>query len=152
MKNIFKKENLMPVIVLGAICLVVAALMGAVNMITGPIIQKAEEQKVYDSLRVVLDGVFSHTGSDSEYFNRENRYDTLGAYQSPSSPYYNWFHFRRWPNDYGSWWGFETLPEVNETHPAFMEYINGENGIVRHWIKTGIGGWRLDVADELSDE
>ena len=58
MKNIFKKENLMPVIVLGVICLAVAALMGCVNMITGPIIQKAEEQKVYDSLREVLDGEF----------------------------------------------------------------------------------------------
>ena len=102
-------------------------------------------------IRVMLDGVFSHTGSDSLYFNRENRYDTLGAYQSPSSPYYTWFNFSHWPNSYASWWGFETLPEVNETHPDFMHYINGEDGVVRHWIKDGIGGWRLDVADELPD-
>ena len=57
-KSIFKKENIMPVAVLCAICLVVAALMGAVNLVTAPIIKKAEEQKVYDSLRVVLDGEF----------------------------------------------------------------------------------------------
>ncbi len=102
-------------------------------------------------IRVMLDGVFSHTGSDSEYFNRENRYEEVGAYQSPSSKYYNWFRFSRWPHNYASWWGFDTLPEVEETHPEFMEYINGEDGIVRKWIKTGIGGWRLDVADELPD-
>lgn len=102
-------------------------------------------------IRVMLDGVFSHTGSDSLYFNRENRYDTVGAYQSPSSPYYTWFQFDRWPNEYTSWWGFETLPEVMETHPDFMAYINGKDGVVRHWLKDGIGGWRLDVADELPD-
>ena len=102
-------------------------------------------------IRVILDGVFSHTGSDSEYFNREGRYDTLGAYQSPSSPYYNWFQFRHWPHEYASWWGFDTLPEVVETDPAFMEYINGKDGVVRHWTRMGLGGWRLDVADELPD-
>ena len=102
-------------------------------------------------MKVMLDGVFSHTGSDSEYFNRERRYDTAGAYQGASSPYYTWYDFHPWPNNYASWWGFDTLPEVNETHPAFMEYINGEDGVVRHWLKTGIGGWRLDVADELPD-
>ncbi len=102
-------------------------------------------------IRVMLDGVFSHTGSDSEYFNRENRYPTDGAYQSVGSPYYRWFNFRHWPYEYDSWWGFDTLPEVNETHPDFMEYINGENGIVRHWLSLGLGGWRLDVADELPD-
>ena len=102
-------------------------------------------------IRVMLDGVFSHTGSDSEYFNRENRYTTVGAYQSPTSPYYTWFNFRHWPYEYASWWGFDTLPEVNETHPAFLDYINGENGIVRRWLRLGVAGWRLDVADELPD-
>ncbi len=102
-------------------------------------------------IRVMLDGVFSHTGSDSEYFNREGRYDTVGAFQSPTSAFYNWFNFRQWPASYESWWGFETLPEVNETHPTFMDYINGEDGVVRHWQKLGLGGWRLDVADELPD-
>ena len=41
-KNIFKKDNMMPVIVLSVICLVVAALMGVVNMLT--------EQKIADQL------------------------------------------------------------------------------------------------------
>ena len=40
---------------------------------------------------VLLDGVFSHTGSDSIYFNREGRYGDGGAYRSQSSPYYPWY-------------------------------------------------------------
>ncbi|MBQ3132660.1 MAG: glycoside hydrolase family 13 protein [Clostridia bacterium] len=103
-------------------------------------------------IAVLLDGVFSHTGSDSRYFNREGRYEAIGAYQSPDSPYADWYHFRRWPDDYAGWWGFDTLPEVNETHPAYLSYITGENGILRRWLRCGIAGWRLDVADELPDE
>ena len=102
-------------------------------------------------IRVMLDGVFSHTGSDSIYFNRERRYPGDGAYNSPTSPYSDWYHFRSWPNDYGSWWGFQTLPEVEELSPAFMEYINGPEGIVARWLQAGASGWRLDVADELPD-
>ena len=102
-------------------------------------------------IRVMLDGVFSHTGADSVYFNREGRYPTLGAYNSPVSPYSSWYRFRSWPRDYASWWGFETLPEVEELSPDFMQYINGENGIVARWLGAGVSGWRLDVADELPD-
>ncbi len=103
-------------------------------------------------MRVLLDGVFSHTGADSVYFNREGRYDTVGAYNSPASPYAGWYRFRRWPDDYHAWWGFSTLPEVEELSPDFMEYINGEAGVVPRWLQAGAAGWRLDVADELPDE
>lgn len=102
-------------------------------------------------MRVLLDGVFSHTGADSVYFNREGRYDTVGAYNSPLSPYAPWYRFRAWPRDYASWWGFKTLPEVEELSPAFMEYINGADGIIQKWLRCGVSGWRLDVADELPD-
>ena len=102
-------------------------------------------------IRVVLDGVFSHTGADSVYFNRERRYPGDGAYNSPASPYSAWYHFRRWPNEYGSWWGFDTLPEVDELAPDFMEYINGPEGVTARWLRAGASGWRLDVADELPD-
>ena len=102
-------------------------------------------------IRVILDGVFSHTGADSRYFNREHRYDTCGAFESMGSPYYSWYHFGRWPDKYASWWGFLTLPEVQECDPSFSEYITGENGILRRWMRAGISGWRLDVADELPD-
>ena len=103
-------------------------------------------------IRIMLDGVFSHTGDDSRYFNRYFRYDSLGAYQSKESPYYGWYKFNKWPDDYESWWGIEILPEVNEDNSDFIEYITGKNGIARKWLKLGASGWRLDVADELPDE
>lgn len=102
-------------------------------------------------IHILLDGVFSHTGSDSIYFNREGRYGDGGAYRSQSSPYYPWYSFRNWPNDYECWWNFITLPNVREGNPDYDAYINGENGIVRRWLAAGASGWRLDVADELPD-
>ena len=101
-------------------------------------------------IRILLDGVFSHTGSDSRYFNRLGRYDSLGAYQSLESPYASWYRFKRWPDEYDCWWGFETLPTVNKSDKSYRRYIlTGENAIVKRWLRRGASGWRLDVADEL---
>ena len=102
-------------------------------------------------ISIVLDGVFSHTGDDSIYFNKYNRYASIGAYQSTESPYFNWFNFQQWPNRYSAWWGVPSLPETNEENPDFLEFITGENGVLRHWLRCGVKGWRLDVADELPD-
>lgn len=102
-------------------------------------------------IRIIIDGVFSHTGSDSVYFNREGRYPGPGACQSQDSPYFSWYSFHSWPESYDCWWNFDTLPNVRETDPSYDDYINGESGIVRKWLKAGASGWRLDVADELPD-
>lgn len=102
-------------------------------------------------IRIILDGVFSHTGADSEYFNKNSRYPVLGAYQSKASPYYSWYKFGHFPDEYKSWWGFETLPEINEENPSFVEFICGENGVIDYWMSLGASGFRLDVADELPD-
>ncbi len=103
-------------------------------------------------MHVLIDGVFSHTGSDSIYFNREGRYRLKGAYNTQESPYYAWYNFQKWPDQYDCWWNFNTLPNVTETEPSYDAYINGKDGIVRRWLKAGASGWRLDVADELPDE
>ena len=105
-------------------------------------------------IKVILDGVYSHTGSNSLYFNKDNAFPgTDGAYQSEDSPYHNWYTFYHWPDSYHSWWNFETLPTVNKMHPDFIEYIiSGEDSVVAHWLKAGADGFRLDVADELPDE
>lgn len=101
-------------------------------------------------MRVMLDGVFSHTGSDSMYFNRFGRYNTLGAYQSKESPYYDWYTFEEHPHRYRTWWGFQTLPTVNKDHPEYRRYLlDGDTGILPRWVRRGACGWRLDVADEL---
>lgn len=103
-------------------------------------------------IRVVLDGVFNHTGSRSLYFNQDGWYPVLGAAQSQESPYYGWFSFHPWPHSYDSWWGIDTLPAVREDHPDYIDYIiENENSIVRRWLRAGASGWRLDVADELPD-
>lgn len=102
-------------------------------------------------ISVILDGVFSHTGCDSKYFNMYSSYDSVGAYNSKESPYYSWYKFIEWPDDYHAWWGIKLLPEVIEEDESYREYICGENGIVRKWLRSGISGWRLDVADELPD-
>ena len=102
---------------------------------------------------IVLDGVFSHTGSDSRYFNREGRYGEGGAYRDPNSPYRSWYDFdSKYKGGYRSWWGFETLPEVNEETPSYVEFITGEGGVIDTWLRRGAAGFRLDVADELPDE
>lgn len=102
-------------------------------------------------IHIIIDGVFSHTGSDSVYFNRNRRYGEGGAYNDFSSPYHDWYEFTQFPN-YNSWWGFETLPNVNERNPGYLDFICGKDGVLKKWLRLGLSGWRLDVADELPDE
>ncbi len=101
-------------------------------------------------IRIILDGVFSHTGSDSVYFDRYGNYGGKGAYCDPQSPYRSWYNFNDWPDNYESWWGFNTLPNVNEEDPTYKKFIiTGRNSVLAHWMRAGASGWRLDVADEL---
>lgn len=110
--------------------------------------KKAKEFKI----SIILDGVFSHTGDDSIYFNKYGRYHSNGAYNSYNSPYHSWYKFDEFPEKYSSWWGIATLPETMENDVGFSEFITGEKGVIRHWLRLGVSGFRLDVADELPDE
>ncbi len=104
-------------------------------------------------MAVILDGVFSHTGSDSIYFNKEANYPGQGAFQSPASPYYPWYRFWEYPDTYECWWGIDTMPNVHELEPSFRDFIiHGPDSVLRYWMKLGAKGWRLDVADELPDQ
>lgn len=103
-------------------------------------------------ISVLLDGVFNHTGDDSRYFNKYGKYDEIGAYQSKDSKYYAWYNFKHFPDKYDSWWGIDVLPAVNEQCPSYIDFITGEQGVLRYWMSFGLGGFRLDVADELPDE
>ena len=102
-------------------------------------------------IAIILDGVFNHTGSDSVYFNKNANYPCIGAVQSEESQYYPWYTFTKYPKKYESWWGIETLPRVRSDEPTYRHFLFGKNGIVRRYMRMGIAGWRLDVADELSD-
>ncbi len=109
------------------------------------------EAEDYD-ITVILDGVFNHTGDDSIYFNKYGHYGSIGAYQSQNSPYYAWYDFESFPDRYRSWWGIDILPRINPDFPACRSFFIGDGGVVQKWMQYGIGGFRLDVADELSDE
>lgn len=108
-------------------------------------------------IRIILDGVFSHTGADSRYFNKYGRYDEIGAWQEAhgqgQSPYSSWYTFYHKDNKlcYRSWWDFPDLPSVNEHDRTFCSAILGKNGAARYWLRQGASGWRLDVSDELPD-
>ena len=105
-----------------------------------------------EGIRIILDGVFSHTGSDSLYFNREGRYGPGGAYRDRHSPYRSWYDFDSgYACGYRSWWGFDTLPEVQEESPSYVEFVCGKGGVIDTWLGLGASGFRLDVADELPD-
>ncbi len=97
-------------------------------------------------IKIILDGVFNHVGEDSIYFNKFGKYSSIGAYQSPDSEYYSWFKFIDYPEDYDSWWGIKTLPKVKKI-PSYRRFIC--DCVIPKYMKMGVSGWRLDVADEL---
>ncbi len=104
------------------------------------------------NMKVILDGVYSHTGSNSVYFDRKNVFGH-GAYSDPDSPYRSWYDFQQYPDRYTSWWGIATLPCVNEMNDSYLDYIiRNEDSVIAHWLALGADGFRLDVADELPDE
>ncbi len=111
------------------------------------LVQAAKNQ----GIRLILDGVFNHTGDNSVYFNKYGNYPSLGAYQSKDSPYYSWYSFQEFPDKYSSWWGIDILPEVNENSREYQDFIFNKGGVLKKWLSFGIGGYRLDVADELPD-
>ena len=100
-------------------------------------------------MKVILDGVFNHSGVDSLYFNKFGTYDSLGAYQSKSSPYYDWYYFKKFPDEYACWWGCDNVPDLNKSNKDYRALVFGKNGVVEKWQKLGADGWRLDVVDEL---
>lgn len=102
-------------------------------------------------ISIIFDGVFSHTGDDSIYFNKYKRYGGGGAFNDMSSPYRKWYTFGNFDCGYSAWWGVPSLPEVKEETPEFTEFITGDNGVIAKWLNLGLSGIRLDVADELPD-
>ena len=102
-------------------------------------------------MKIILDGVFSHVGRDSVYFDQFGSFGGNGAYENPDSPYADWFK-KDENGEYTYWWGVRDLPNADKNSEKYREFIyKNEDSVVRHWLRTGIKGWRLDVADELPD-
>lgn len=103
-------------------------------------------------MRVILDGVFSHTGSNSVYFDAKGIFGH-GAVSDPNSPYRAWYRFRHYPDDYDAWWNMPTLPNIEELSESYVNYIiEDDDSVLAHWLNLGADGFRLDVVDELPDE
>ncbi len=103
------------------------------------------------NIGIILDGVFNHTGAESIYFNKTGKYGSVGAYQSTDSPYFDWYSFEKHPNKYTCWWGIDILPRINPQVENCRDYFVGDGGVIEKYAKMGVAGFRLDVADELSD-
>ena len=113
------------------------------------LIDKAKDK----GIDIMLDGVFNHTGADSIYFNKFGNYDSIGAYQSMQSPYFNWYTFYDFPDNYHCWWGVTVCPTIKPTPNGFRDLItNPINGVINKWTSLGVKAWRLDVVDELAED
>ncbi|HYE15769.1 MAG TPA: alpha-amylase family glycosyl hydrolase, partial [Pyrinomonadaceae bacterium] len=107
-------------------------------------------------MRLILDGVFNHSSSDSLYFDRFHHYPTDGGCESLSSPYRSWYRFIT-PNvpcgngDYNSWFGFDALPVFDNSKAEVRDffYRSASDNVTKHWYDRGASGWRFDVATDL---
>ena len=112
------------------------------------LIEKANELDI----KIILDGVFNHTGDNSLYFDRYGEYGGQGAYGNKNSAYRKWFSFKGSDEEYDCWWGIKIMPRLNHKNKACRGFFTGKDGVGAHYIRQGVAGWRLDVADELCDE
>ena len=104
------------------------------------------------NIKIIIDCAFSHTGSNSIYFDKNNVFGG-GAYNDVNSKYKSWYNFEKYPDKYDSWWGIDTLPCVNELDKGFLNYIIfDDDSVAAHYLNLGADGIRLDVADELPDK
>ncbi len=117
-------------------------------------------------IRVILDGVFNHLSSDSQFFDRYHHYPTTGACESATSPYRAWFHFHDVAAGtgtcvsstgvangatYDGWFGFDSIPVLNKSNAQVQAYfLTNPDSITARWLDAGAGGWRMDVSGDPS--
>ena len=117
-------------------------------------------------IRVILDGVFNHMSSDSPLFDRYHHYPTVGACESATSPYRDWFSFTDTAPGggpcvssagvansarYESWFGFDSIPVLTKTEAEVQAYfVTNPDSIARRWLAAGASGWRMDVSGDAS--
>ncbi len=125
------------------------------NAALASLVREAETR----GMRIILDGVFNHTSSDSLYFDRYNRYPSDGACESLSSPFRSWFVFTTTnvpctDDDYEGWFGYRSLPELVDNSSAVRDffYRTPTTNVTQFWLDAGAAGWRFDVADNISHD
>jgi hypothetical protein len=128
-------------------------------------LQSLSSETANRGMRLILDGVFNHSSSDSLYFDRYGRHETLGACESHESPYRDWYFFHPvTPGtgacvgadgtpaaaNYESWFGFDSLPKLNSANEEVRKffYAGGVAAVGPYWLSWA-DGWRLDVGRGL---
>ncbi len=115
--------------------------------------QEQAETKAKEHFKQLGVTDFSYT----EWFQVQNAYMqdengknvTDGIGQRAGKPVYT----------YEGWWGYDSMPVIKSTNGSEYQtgnwadnVIDGSNSVTQYWIKKGSSGWRLDVANEVSDE
>ncbi len=97
-------------------------------------------------LKLLLDGVFNHVGRRSARF--------VQASAAATAPYREWFDFNdAFVSGVRCWWLAENLPELVLENPDVRDYVyRGVDSIVRTYLRSGVDGWRLDVAMDIGIE
>ncbi len=98
-------------------------------------------------LRVVLDGVFNHSGRGFFAF-------VDVAENGEASRYRDWFSVSRFPirpygpgpHGYAAWCDNPALPKLDTENPEVREYLMS---VAEHWVERGIDGWRLDTPEQI---
>jgi len=104
-----------------------------------------------NGVRVVLDGVFNHSGRGFFAF-----VDLLENQEK--SPFRDWYHVLQFPvqaygdgpaRDYRAWWDIRSMPKLNTSNPEVRKFLFS---VARYWLEQGADGWRLDVPNEIDDD
>ncbi|MFS9381279.1 maltodextrin glucosidase [Citrobacter sp. ANG330] len=113
---------------------------------------RLREKTQQQGMRLVLDGVFNHSGDSHAWFDCHNR-GTGGACHNPESPWRDWYSFS--PDGVAlDWLGYPSLPKLDyQSESLVNEIYRGEDSVVRHWLKApwNMDGWRLDVVHMLGE-
>ncbi|MFN0157723.1 MAG: glycoside hydrolase family 13 protein [Bacteroidota bacterium] len=100
------------------------------------------------NIRIILDGVFNHTGVGFFAFADVKK-------NGAASKYKEWYNFHSFPvgpvskPNYDCWWNYGSLPKLMTANPEVRKYLFD---VTRKWMSFGIDGWRLDVPNEISHE
>jgi len=86
-------------------------------------------------MRVLLDFVPNHWSNLHPSFQE--------AIANPRSPYMDWYTFRKWPDDYATFFGVKTLPQINLRYSPARQHVLDA---AVYWLEFGVDGYRVDYA------
>lgn len=92
-------------------------------------------------IRVIMDFVINHVSKEHPYFK--------AAQENVLSPYYDWFYFKKWPDEYLTFLLYRELPKLNLDNTAVKSHIIE---VAHYWLEMGIDGFRIDHTIGISHE